>query len=243
MRIDRASRAGRLARCFAASVVAATVAAGTFDISAAAAERPIVWALGDSITNSYAPILARANPQWSIVNLARSGETSGKAVSRLSSILSTQPAPEVVVILYGANDIFGSVPTVTIKSNILRMKQMLAERRPTVLVGLPFAPPRPQKDTPIPSKAPPEFLAALAKMYGGYNDLRDALSTVRPTVDFQFTRDDYLADIVHPNAAGAEFLAERAARKIRWALHHRTTIRAANHTFRTVQKADQPDKR
>jgi len=66
---------------------------------------PRVWCVGDSITHFYVPALVRLEPTWTVLDLGRGAERSDHGFVRLLGLLAENPPPEVVVLLFGANDV------------------------------------------------------------------------------------------------------------------------------------------
>lgn len=79
-------------------------------LAPAAAACPSIWLIGDSQTVLYGTQpgvgLIAQRPEWCIEDLARGGETSAGALTRIAQHLDTHPFdhPDVAVVLYGEND-------------------------------------------------------------------------------------------------------------------------------------------
>ncbi len=78
--------------------------------------RPSAWLFGDSVTNSYCPLVARDHPDWNVQCMGRSGEGTADALARLDSALSTSISPPDALVIQGglddcaaASDIFAIV--------------------------------------------------------------------------------------------------------------------------------------
>lgn len=86
-----------------------------------------VVAMGDSQTSggNYAGVppwpslLAAEEPEWTVVNLAVSGETSAGGAGRIGGALRRNP--DVVVIMYGANDAIQSLSSAAFERNLVNM--------------------------------------------------------------------------------------------------------------------------
>ncbi len=73
--------------------------------------RPVLACLGDSITHgrigsAWVPTLARALPEWQLVNAGINGETAFALGKRLDEVLACRPSRAVVLI--GSNDVLAT---------------------------------------------------------------------------------------------------------------------------------------
>lgn len=107
--------------------------------------RPVLTALGDSLTEGYGVAAEDAYPAqlevrlradglpWQVVNAGLSGETSSGALSRLDWVLKTKP--QAVLLVTGANDgLRGLDPNLT-EQNLNAMVGKLAASGVKVMLG------------------------------------------------------------------------------------------------------------
>lgn len=197
--------------------------------------------IGDSITFAYGNyVLHRVEDpisplygvsrwrRWEVVNLGQGGERSAAGLARIRELLRTTAAPDVAVVLYGANDVFvdrvapvlrfpreSGYDTAQIEANILEIKRILEERGSAVVIGFPFmSTHRVPEDLPLKAR---RIARALAR---GYADLRAALIDDAPTVDLRTARKCFV-DHVHPNEKGKRLIAVRARAAVRRQLARR----------------------
>jgi lysophospholipase L1-like esterase len=183
----------------------------------AAAQAPLrVWCVGDSIVLRYASVLRRLEPRWEVVDLGLGGERSDQGRARLETALKERPAPEVAIIIYGANDLVagrlkgipGHGPK-TAAANIRAMTAALRAAGALPIVALPVGAPPPRPEDP------PEGRQTLVVLRRGFAELRGLLHEERPHVDFRLTRQELFIDAVHPAPAGAAIIAARARAAVR----------------------------
>jgi acyl-CoA thioesterase-1 len=94
-------------------------------------ERPVIVALGDSLTSgmgvdpgrSYPDFLQRMLDErgyrYRVVNAGIAGDTSGGGVERLDSVIALKP--EIVILELGANDGLRGLPIATTRANLEEM--------------------------------------------------------------------------------------------------------------------------
>jgi acyl-CoA thioesterase-1 len=182
---------------------------------AAAAERPLVVFLGDSLTAGYglaegdayparieAALAAEGRPVR-VVNAGVSGDTSAGGLSRLDWVLRLDPA--VVVVELGPNDGLRGLPLDATEANLRRIVERIeAAGARVLLVGL-----------LIPPNYGPDYAGRFAAIYP-----RLAAELDVPLVPFLLDGvggepDLNLADGIHPNAAGHRRLAENVLPHLR----------------------------
>jgi lysophospholipase L1-like esterase len=177
---------------------------------------PRVWCVGDSITHFYSPVLATREPGWTVLDLGRGGERSDHGLVRLVGLLAENPAPDVVVIVFGANDVATRVmegdrtygPR-SAAGNIRAMARLVRAAGAVPVVALPLgAPPPDAADDATVQRN----LRALRR---GFATLRAALRDERPRVDLRLLRRADFLDALHPRPAGVDLIARRVARAVR----------------------------
>ena len=105
---------------------------------------PRVWCVGDSITHFYVPALVRLEPAWTVLDLGRGAKRSDHGLVRLLGLLAENPPPDVVVLLFGANDVGARVlegdrayGPAEAAANIHRMALLVLTAGAIPIVGLP----------------------------------------------------------------------------------------------------------
>ena len=183
----------------------------------AVAETPLqVWCVGDSIVLRYARRLQALEPGWAVIDLGLGGERSDEGRVRLESTLRDRPAPDVAIIIYGANDLVagrvngmpGHGPE-TAAANIRAMAARLRAAGAVVIIALPVGSPPPRPDDPESGRR------TLVTLRRGFRELRALLHREHPHVDFRLTRSEQFVDAVHPSPAGAAVIAARARKAVR----------------------------
>jgi acyl-CoA thioesterase-1 len=141
--------AGRAFNAFARAVL--TIGLFLFAVAAEAGERPVVLALGDSLTAGYGLPPGKAFPAQlqaalgahgvdvKVINGGVSGDTSAGGLARLDWLLNEQP--DLVIVELGANDgLRGLDPAVT-RDNLDRIIARVREAGARVLLTGMLAPP------------------------------------------------------------------------------------------------------
>jgi lysophospholipase L1-like esterase len=184
--------------------------------SADAATPLRVWCLGDSIVRFYARELARLEPTWDVVDVGVGGERSDQGRERLETLLGERPAPDVAVIIFGANDVVAGgmrgeagIGPETAAANIRAMAAQLRAAGVLPIIALPVGAPPVRPDDPRSARL---TLVALRR---GFAELRKLLHAEHPHVDFRLTRHERFIDAVHPSPSGAAIIAARARAAIR----------------------------
>ncbi len=177
---------------------------------------PRVWCVGDSITHFYVPALVRREPTWTIADLGRGGERSDRGLVRLIALLAENPPPDVVILLYGANDVAARVlerdtryGPAQAAANIREMARQVRLAGAVPIVALPIgAPPARDEDSP-------QARANLRALRRGFARLRRALRDEAPRVDVRLGQRLLFLDALHPRPAGVDVIARRAAAAVR----------------------------
>lgn len=81
-----------------------------------------ILCLGDSLTTGYSDIIKNFKPKSYFIKSSVSGELSQNTVSRLSQTITLHD-PDIVILLIGTNDAYGSVDINSTKENILYIIQ------------------------------------------------------------------------------------------------------------------------
>ena len=177
---------------------------------------PRVWCVGDSITHFYVPALVRLEPTWTVLDLGRGAERSDHGLVRLLGLLAENPPPEVVVLLFGANDVGARVlegdrehGPAEAAANIHRMALLVRGAGAIPIVGLPVGTP------PASDEDAPEARVRLRALRRGFAALRAALRADRPQADVRLPRRALFLDALHPRPAGVERIARRVAAAVR----------------------------
>jgi lysophospholipase L1-like esterase len=188
---------------------------------------PHVWCIGDSITHFYVPALRRLEPTWTITNYGRGGERSDRGLVRLSALLATRPAPDVVILLWGANDVGARVLAGDTRygpaqaaANLREMALQVRLAGAIPIVALPIGAPPPRAEDP------PKDRANLRALRRGFARLRRLLRTQAPRADLRLGRRHLFLDALHPRPAGVQVIAQRAAAAVRRALRSRASCPA-----------------
>ena len=175
-------------------------------------------ALGDSITAGYR--IPGAYPEhlgrWRGVpahNFGVAGDTTEGMLRRLPDVLASGPAPQIVIVMGGTNDIARGWPPERTVGNLDAITRALREAgREVVLV------------CPPPSGALPEpaqrALRQAIREYASDNGVRviDPWDALEDRSHPGRTRAELALDGVHPNEAGQEALAHAIALGLGWPL-------------------------
>ncbi len=187
-----------------------------------------VWCLGDSIVRRYARELKRLESGWDIIDVGLGAERSDEGLVRLDLLLRQGATPDVVVIIYGANDLVAGMLHAqpgfgpeTALENIRAMAKRLRAAGAIPIIALPVGAP------PIRQQDPGEAQDTLKTLRQGFASLRRLLHRERPHVDFRLVRHELFIDPVHPSPAGGAIIARRARAAIRRALRQRAPAQKA----------------
>ena len=177
---------------------------------------PRVWCVGDSITHFYAPVLATRERAWAVLDLGRGGERSDQGLVRLVALLAANPPPDVVVLVFGANDVARRVmdgdPAYgpgAAAENVREMARRVRAAGAVPIVALPVGAPPPD---PADDETARRNLRALRHEFAR---LRAALRGERPRVDLRLVRRDLFLDALHPRPEGVERITRQVARAVR----------------------------
>jgi acyl-CoA thioesterase-1 len=202
-------RAARLSVVLAIVMAAGSAChAGTSSAAPSAVVPRDIVAFGDSLTAGYGIEPSRAFPAllqeylrrerlpFTMINAGASGDTSSSALARLTGVLARKPA--IVIVALGANDGLRGVPVARMRQNLSHIvRETKASGARVILCGMEALP-----------------------LYGwSYTlDFHNAFVALArehdvPLVPFFMAsvvgRDDLLlGDRLHPNAAGARFIAD-----------------------------------
>lgn len=210
-------------RSLSAVVVALSLAGGLAGCNKKSPTEPSeieVLAFGDSLTfgigstsgNGYVPVLER-RIGVDIFNSGIPGNTTGDALTRLStSVLARDP--RIVIVLLGGNDILQNVPVQTRIDNITQIVERIrSDGSKVILVGLGSG----QVD-PFNGELP-----GLASRTG---------STYVPNIlDGIIGNPSLMFDQIHPNDAGYAIMADRIEPALRAALAAAAALRAPHSLF------------
>ena len=176
---------------------------------------PSVVALGDSLTaglglvenESYPAVLQRKiqseGYKFRVVNAGVSGDTSAGGLRRLDWALAGDP--RVLILALGANDGLRGLPVAEMKTNLETIIQRAKERNIVVILAGMEAPPN----------YGPEYTASFRRVY---HDLaREHRVILLPFLLANVAGDSALnqSDGIHPNARGAEIVADGVWRVLR----------------------------
>ncbi len=173
---------------------------------------PLVWALGDSLTEGYGlppqqgftvqlqAALRRAGVDATVANGGVSGDTARQALARLRWGLRGLPrAPDLVIVELGANDMLRGLPPEQTEQNLAAILDELARRHiPVFLTGMRASPNlgtdyRRRFDALYPALARQHRIAFYPFFYDGVAGRRDLIQ----------------ADGLHPNARGVTVIVGR----------------------------------
>ena len=134
--------------------VHAAMLAGAMLVAAPASAGPLVWALGDSLTEGYGlppnqgfpaqlqAALRRARVDARVANGGVSGDTTAQALARLRwGLRGLGAAPDLVIVELGANDMLRGLPPAEAERNLDAILAELTRRRlPVLLTGMRASP-------------------------------------------------------------------------------------------------------
>lgn len=169
--------------------------------------------LGVGIENSYPAQLQAALRQDGInariVNAGVSGDTSAAGRQRLAFTLDAQkPAPELVLLELGANDMLRALSPAETRANLEAMLEELAKRQiPVLLMGM---------------RAPPNYGAEYQRAFDAiYADLgrREGVTLVPFWLETIYQRPElFQADRLHPTVEGLGILVGATKEAVKGAL-------------------------
>ena len=176
--------------------------------SATGGERPVILALGDSLTAGYglprkdsfpaqlAAALAAAGVPARVVNAGVSGDTTAGGAARIAWLL--QDDPDLVIVELGANDMLRGVDPAVTRANLDRIVETARASGAKVLLAGMMAPPNLGRDY---SDAFNAIFPELAKKHDVvfYPFFLEGVAT-DPSLN--------LGDGIHPNAKGIAVIVE-----------------------------------
>ncbi len=173
---------------------------------------PLVWALGDSLTEGYGlppqqgftvqlqAALRRAGVDATVANGGVSGDTARQGLARLRwGLRGLGRAPDLVIVELGANDMLRGLPPEQTAKNLSAILDELARRHiPVLLTGMRASPNlgsdyRRRFDALYPALARQHHVAFYPFFYDGVAGRRELIQ----------------ADGLHPNARGVAVLIGR----------------------------------
>jgi acyl-CoA thioesterase I len=193
--------------------------------SRSASRRPgnalTIVALGDSLTEGYGveesqayPALLEARLQkkgfsCTVINAGISGETSSGLLSRIDRVVLLKP--DIVILCTGANDGLGGIDHRLIHHNISRMVQTFKEHQVTVvLAGM---------KTLV--NYSPSYTEPYARLYAEIAEQEQILFMPFFLEGVAGKPELNLADGIHPNAQGYQFIAASVYPFVLRAIHQR----------------------
>lgn len=177
--------------------------------SSSASPAPIIVALGDSLTagpglqpdETYPSVLERlvagAGYPHRVLNAGVSGDTATGAARRLDAALV--PSTRILIVAIGINDGLRGVPVATLEANLSKIVDQAVSRGIEVLLCQMEAPPRGSLQYTL------AFHGVYTKLAARYRIPRVPFFLL----DVLGNPDLNLPDRIHPNAAGAQLIAER----------------------------------
>jgi acyl-CoA thioesterase-1 len=183
--------------------------------------RPLIWALGDSLTAGYGlppaqgftaqlqAALRRGGVEATVRNGGVSGDTAAQGRARLLwGLRGLKATPDLVIVELGANDMLRGLPPAQARANLSRILAELKRRRiPVLLAGMRAAP----NLGPEYVRAFEGMYPALARTYGVplYPFFLDGVAGNRALIQ---------ADGLHPNARGVNIVVGRIVPAVQRAL-------------------------
>lgn len=161
----------------------------------------VILAFGDSLTagngapqNAGYPARLQQLTGWNTINAGVPGEISAEGVKRLPALLQRYH-PDLVVLCHGGNDLLRHIAAATTAANLATMVETIHRNgAQVVLLGVP---------RPGILPRPADFYEKVAEQY--------RIPLEKETLT-EILRDDSLkSDLIHPNAAGYQRLAEAVA--------------------------------
>ncbi|MGR6330288.1 arylesterase [Sphingomonas sp. XXL09] len=157
---------------------------------------------GESLPDAVQARLRGQGIDATIVNAGVSGDTTGDGRRRLVYTLDRlKPAPDLVMLGLGGNDVLRQVDPAETRANLSAMLDELARRHiPVILTGM-MAPPN----------LGPDFAARFNAIWPEAARAHDAVLDPFILQDVLGNRQLMLPDGVHPNAKGVARIADRIA--------------------------------
>lgn len=157
---------------------------------------------GESLPDVLQALLRGQGIDATVVNAGVSGDTTSDGRRRLAYTLDRlKPAPDLVVLGLGGNDVLRQLSPAETRANMTAMLDELAKRRiPVILTGM-MAPPN----------LGPDFAARFNAIWPDLARAHDAVLDPFILQGVLGNRQLMLADGVHPNDRGVDRIADRLA--------------------------------
>ena len=189
--------------------------------AAASPERPLIWALGDSLTAGYGlppaqgftrqlqDALRRAGVPAEVRNGGVSGDTASQGRARLLwGLRGLKASPDLVIVELGANDMLRGLPPAQVEANLDRILSELKRRRvPVLLAGMRAAP-----------NLGPRYRSQFEAIYPRLARKHGVMLYPFFLEGVAGNRTLFQADGLHPNARGVQILVRRMAPAVQRAL-------------------------
>ncbi len=180
--------------------------------SVAAAPRPVIAVLGDSLAEGFGVetgksfpdrlqgVLDKQGHDYRVVNLGISGDTTTGGLGRLQSVLKLQPA--IVILELGGNDGLRGVPVTSTRANLDKMIEVLKKNGSAVLLAGMTLPPNYGSDYVSKFEGLYRTLAAKHKVVLIPFLMQDIVTRYVSTPNLM------QRDGIHPTAAGQALIAD-----------------------------------
>ena len=189
--------------------------------AAASPERPLIWALGDSLTAGYGlppaqgftrqlqDALRRTGVPAEVRNGGVSGDTAAQGRARLLwGLRGLKAQPDLVIVELGANDMLRGLPPAQVEANLDRILSELKRRRiPVLLAGMRAAP-----------NLGPRYRSQFEAIYPRLARKHGVMLYPFFLEGVAGNRALFQADGLHPNARGVQILVRRMAPAVQRAL-------------------------
>ena len=189
--------------------------------AAASPERPLIWALGDSLTAGYGlppaqgftrqlqDALRRTGVPAEVRNGGVSGDTAAQGRARLLwGLRGLKAQPDLVIVELGANDMLRGLPPAQVEANLDRILSELKQRRiPVLLAGMRAAP-----------NLGPRYRSQFEAIYPRLARKHGVMLYPFFLEGVAGNRALFQADGLHPNARGVQILVRRMAPAVQRAL-------------------------
>lgn len=156
---------------------------------------------GQSITTELESIINAQGYKVKIENAGVSGDTTAAGLARLEWAIGGTPAPDLVIVALGANDMLRNIPAQETEKNLEQILRTLKDKKiPTMLIGM---------------QGPTNMGAIFLRRF---NALYPALAKKYKTPFYPFMlegvalKPEYnLGDGIHPNLEGTRLIAQQMA--------------------------------
>jgi acyl-CoA thioesterase-1 len=178
----------------------------------------------DDATKSY-PAYLQGRINMPVINAGKSGDTTYLALSRINNdVLSKNP--KIVIIELGANDLFTRVPPQTTKDNMQSIINLLAKENRKIYIAKFYTETVARSMT---SKFGITDFAAQTQIISQYDDMFSSIASIN---NIELIEDIWsgvwgihMSDIVHPNAAGYEIMANNYFNVIKFYLEENNLLK------------------